>query len=294
MSVPDWARGGVLVLGAGGMLGRTLVSAIGARLGSDQQGQLHSKTSKESDIRDQHAVHALIAELHPTTVLNAAAYTDVDGCEANREIAEATNGLGPAHIAAACRRAGSVMVHFSTDYVFDGLSQRPYRPEDQASPQSAYGRSKWMGEQAVLESSCAFLTIRTSWLYGLGKRNFVEAIAARAETGEPLDVVSDQIGRPTYAADLADAVLRLLDHAFRGTTHFANEGACSWFEFAQEIVRQVGAKATVRSITTEALDRPAHRPAYSVLDTSGYVESTGDHPAPWQDALRRYLSAHSR
>lgn len=289
----DWMqKGRVLVLGARGMLGQELVRVLGER---KPEGRVFAWDVDELDICDESAVRVALSERAPAVVINAAAYTDVDGCETNQELAHAVNGAGPGNLARACIGIGAVLVHFGTDFVFDGLSGRPYRPMDAANPLSAYGRSKWEGEQAVRAAGCRHLIVRTSWLFGLGGRNFVEAILAKASAGEGLRVVDDQVGRPTLASDLAAGVVRLMDVGAAGTQHFANSGECSWYEFAKEIVQQAGMSVEVTPMKSSELGRPARRPAYSVLDTSGYEELTGDRPAPWTDALSRYLaSRHSR
>jgi len=288
----NWASGRVIVLGAKGMLGHELMLALGQKLGFYSPGRLFAYDLPELDICDGEAVRKTMRHHEADVVINAAAYTDVDGCESNPELAEAVNGEAAGGVAAACREAGAKMVHFSTDFVFDGRLRRPYRPDDPANPLSVYGRSKWMGEEAVRSAGGRSLVVRTSWLYGLNGRNFVDAILAQASSGRPLRVVSDQIGRPTLASDLADAVVRLLDLGAEGTVHFANSGECSWFEFAEEIIRQAAPGVTVQQITSEELRRPAERPAYSVLDLKSYIDLAGDVPATWRDALPRYL--HSK
>lgn len=291
MSIPDWASRGVLVLGAHGMLGRDLVDVFRKRLSDPAGRRVVGWGLAELDIRDRGAVLEAVRGLKPSVVINAAAYTDVDGCETNTEEAMAVNGDGPGHIAEACAEIGAALAHFGTDFIFDGKADRPYRPDDPANPLSVYGRSKWKGEQAVRAAGCHHLIARTSWLFGPHGRNFVEAILARAETGQALRVVTDQIGRPTLACDLAEAVVRMLDAEARGTFHFANSGQCSWFQFAEEILRQAGIDACVHPIMSEQLDRPAGRPACSVLNLGRYVKLAGQTPAPWQDALMRYLTA---
>ena len=291
MSQPDWAEGCVLVLGAEGMLGRELVPQLSARQTDGHAGRLVRWDIEELDIRDRDAVLEAVGALKPNVVVNTAAYTDVDGCETHAELAMAVNAKGPSHIAAACTDVGATLVHFGTDFVFDGRAQRPYGPDDPPNPLSVYGRSKWEGEQVIRAAACRHLIIRTSWLFGPGGRNFVETILAKAEAGERLHVVTDQVGSPTLAADLAHAVVKLLDAGTLGTFHFANSGQCSWFGFAQEIISQAGINQRVEPITSVQLKRPAQRPAYSVLDTANCTETTGLRPPPWQDALRRYLHA---
>lgn len=291
MNPPEWADKNVLVLGAGGMLGRELMAVLGRRMGDAADKGLIGWDIAELDIRNRDAVFDSVCRLQPSILINAAAYTDVDGCESNVEEARAVNATGPGDLAAACHKVGALLVHFGTDFIFDGRSDRPYRPDDPANPLSVYGQSKWEGEQAVRAAGCQHLIVRTSWLFGPFGHNFVEAILARAQQGEPLNVVSDQVGRPTLASDLAEAVVRLLDVGTRETVHFANAGQCSWFEFAQEIVRQADMSIPVQPISSEEMDRPARRPDYSVLDTSKYTELTSDQPAPWCDALSRYFRA---
>lgn len=281
--------GSVLLLGARGMLGCALADRLAARRARGEVADLACWDIQELDICDAAAVGRTIDQLQPNLVINCAAYTDVDGCEANAETAMAVNGAAPGHVAQACARAGALCVHLSTDFVFDGASRRPYRPDDAPHPLSVYGRSKLAGERAVAEAAGMYLIVRTSWLFGPRGRNFVEAILRRAEQGEALRVVEDQVGRPTFAGDLADAILRLVDLGARGVYHFANAGACSWHEFAGRIVALAGYRVPVAAISSRELGRPARRPAYSVLDTGDYERLTGAAPAHWEDALERYL-----
>jgi len=278
----------MVVTGAAGMLGCELVPTLRRLLGEAASGQLFC-FDLDLDICDVAAVSAKLAELQPKTVINAAAYTNVDGCESAEAQAMAVNAAGAGNLARACRDLGTKLVHFSTDFVFDGRSHTPYRPNDQANPLSVYGTSKWAGERAIREADCAHLIVRTSWLFGPRGKNFVEAILARAEQGEALAVVTDQVGCPTLASDLAAAVVRLLDVGATGTVHYCNAEPCSWHEFAVEIVRQAGYDVTVAPITSDALERRATRPAYSVLDTANYATATGDTPRSWRDALADYL-----
>ena len=272
------------------MLGRELIAALGQRLDDPGRQRVTGWDLPELDIRKGEVVLERLRQQRPSVVINAAAYTDVDECEGHVEEAIAVNAHAPGHVARACAEIDAVCVHIGTDFIFDGTSDRPYRPDDEANPLSVYGRSKWEGERAVRSSGCDHLVIRTSWLFGPHGRHFVRTILNRGGAGEPLRVVDDQVGRPTLASDLAEAIIRLLDAGARETVHFANAGQCSWFEFACEIVRQAGLDAPVRAIRSEELDRPARRPPYSVLDTAGYTKLTGHEPALWQDALRRYFA----
>lgn len=294
MSAADWTRGRVLVLGSEGMLGRELMALFHKRLGEGVDRSLVGWDIGELDIRDREAVSNALEKLEPSVVVNAAAYTDVDGCETNVELGMTVNGKAAGHIAQVCAEIGAVLVHFGTDFIFDGRNDRPYRPDDPANPLSVYGRSKWEGEQAVRSAGGHHLIVRTSWLFGPFGHNFVEAILGQAQRGEPLKVVSDESGRPTLASDLTEAVVRLLDVGARETVHFANAGQCSWFEFAREIVAQSGLDVPVTPISSDELNRAARRPPFSVLDTSRYTELTGHTPAAWPEALRRYIASRSK
>lgn len=288
LSKQNWPNGTVLVLGAQGMLGHALARTLRARFKeNDSETVLWGRT--DLDICDEKQVLTRLQRVRPSVVLNAAAYTDVDGCETDPSLAAKVNTTGAGYVAAACAAIDAVMVHVSTDFVFDGTSNRPYRPADAARPLSIYGQTKWDGERAVRAAGCHHLIVRTSWLFGSHGRNFVDTILAKARQHEQLAVVSDQIGAPTLTDDLAGAVVKLLDSGARETFHFVSAGECSWFDFAKEIVLQGGASTTVNAITSAHLARPARRPAYSVLDTSSYTKQTGQTPPSWQDALRRYL-----
>jgi dTDP-4-dehydrorhamnose reductase len=271
------------------MLGHDLVPTLRQRLRDPSGVRVIAWDLRQLDIRDRDAVARSIRQMGPSVVVNAAAFTNVDACEREVEQATAVNAHGPGHIAAACHQVGAKMVHFSTDFIFDGLSTRPYRIDDPPGPISVYGRSKWEGEQAVRAAADRHLIIRTSWLFGPFGRNFVEAILTKARAGGPFRVVMDQIGRPTLSAHLSEAVVNLLDLDAEGTFHFANEGQCSWFEFARAVLRQTGMNIPVEPITTAESGRLARRPAYSVLDLTRYVETTGRSPAPWPEAVEHYL-----
>jgi len=276
---------GIIVFGAKGMLGQELMSSLAPAAPDALRGY----DLPAVDICDGDAVRDLLLRFRPSVVINAAAYTDVDGCEANRDQAMSVNCDGAGIIGRACAEIDATMVHFGTDFIFDGRSTRPYEPDHPANPLSVYGRSKWMGEEAVRKAGCPHLLVRTSWLFGPAGRNFVEAILTQAEAGKKLRVVADQVGSPTLAAHLAEAVVNLLDAGAAGAVHFANAGSCSWFEFAEEIVKQAGLEQPIERISSDELARPAKRPAYSVLDTSRYAALTGRQPRPWNAALAEYL-----
>lgn len=275
-----------LVLGAGGLLGRVL-----SRLIEERYPGAMSATRTEIDVTDRFRLAAEVERLRPTVVINCAAYADVDGCEADPERARAVNAGGAENAALAAAATGCRIVHVSTDYVFDGRSRRPYTEEDPTGPLSEYGRSKLEGERRVSAAAPDHLIVRSAWLYGRGGRaSFVDAVRRRARAGEALRVVADQVGSPTYADDLAEALVRLLGTDHRGIVHFANAGSCSRYEMARQVLSFTGLDPErVQPIRTEESGRPAVRPGYSVLDSSLYARLTGTAPRPWQDALRACL-----
>jgi dTDP-4-dehydrorhamnose reductase len=257
-----------LVAGAAGQLGRELVTRLG-------DGLAWAGDSGELDITDAAAVTALVTRVRPDVVFNAAAYTRVDAAEAEPERAFAVNALGPQALAVAARDVGALMLHVSTDYVFDGASSRPYREDDPTRPLSVYGASKLEGERLVAASGAEALVVRTSGVLGRGGSaqkggSFVDRILEQARAGKPLRVVSDQVFAPTLAGDLADALLALARHGARGLLHVTNDGSCSWHQLAVAALAAAGLAAPVAAITAAELRLPARRPVYSVLDTSRY------------------------
>jgi len=230
-------------------------------------------------------------------IINCAAYTNVDGCEAEETLATRVNGAGPGFLAEAALAAGATLVHVSTDYVFSGTVAAPYTEDAQVGPQTAYGRSKLAGEEAILSSGLTrYFIVRTSWLFGPGGKNFVETILRLAGERDELGIVADQVGSPSFTADLATAMFRLLETRAYGLYHFANSGHCSWFEFASEIVRQAQTQGRlaraplIKPLTTDEYPLPARRPAYSVLATDKLRMTIGIKIPTWQDALMRYLA----
>jgi dTDP-4-dehydrorhamnose reductase len=278
----------LFVTGSRGQLGRALQRTAAAG-GHEYIG----RDLPELDITDATAVRDAVAEARPDAVINCAAYTAVDAAEADEARALAVNGGAVAGLAAVADEAGALLVQISTDFVFDGASKRPYREDDPPHPLSAYGRTKLAGERGA-ELARRHLIVRTAWLFGDGA-NFVEAIHRQLDAGaSELRVVGDQRGCPTYAVDLAGALLRLLEAGASGVVHVVNQGQASWFEFAVEIVRQLGAAAEVVPISTADAARPAPRPAYSVLDASRFRGIVGADLPSWQDALARRLAAEER
>jgi dTDP-4-dehydrorhamnose reductase len=284
----------LVITGARGQLGADLLRAFAGRdaVALDRDGL---------DVRDGAAAERRIAELRPAIVLNTAAYNHVDRAEEEPEEAYRVNALGPRALARATAAAGALLVHFSTNYVFDGGGRRPYREDDPAWPGSAYAVSKLAGECFVRAHSPLHLVIRTAGLYGLHGRggkggNFVETILRVARERSELDVVEDQRLTPTYTADLAAKVVEMIDRwldtrspDLLGVHHVTNAGEATWCGFAREILRRSGSEATVRGISTEERPSAARRPAYAVL-AGERLRRAGLAPLrPWEDALADYL-----
>ena len=272
-----------LLLGASGMLGKALLEVL-------QGLPVVGWSSRDLDITREDQVLNRIRALHPRVIIHAAAWTQVDACEKDPERAYRVNARGTRHVAQAARATGARLVYISTDYVFDGKGNHPYPEDAPPNPLNVYGRSKWEGEQAVLESTPDGLIVRTSWLFGPGGANFVDTILQLAQIQSHLRVVADQRGAPTYTRDLAEALRRLLETPARGIVHVTNGGDCTWWEFARAILQEAGIQGVaVAPISTLEAGRPAPRPAYSVLDTGRYTCLTGHQLRPWQEALRAYL-----
>jgi dTDP-4-dehydrorhamnose reductase len=241
----------------------------------------------ELDLTDPDAVRQALEAESPAAVVNCAAYTDVDGAESNEAAAMAVNADGAGNLAAAAAAVGAAVVYPSTDYVFDGEKGEAYVESDPPAPLSAYGRSKLAGEQATARMNPDHFIVRSSWLFGVSGRNFVETMLAIAHDLGEVMVVRDQIGSPTYAGHLADAVVRLIDTNEFGIHHLAGGGECSWYDFAVEIFRQAGLEVRTFSCTTAEFPRPAPRPAHSVLGTE---REYGLFLPDWREGLASYLA----
>lgn len=270
----------ILVVGAKGMLGRDLIEIL--------TGDVRGVDVEEIDITSLESTRRVLLTLKPEVVVNAAAYTDVDGCETNRDLAMQVNGEGVAHLALSALEIGARLVHVSTDYVFDGTKGAPWLEDDPPNPLSVYGESKLAGEMNA-RIVPDHLIVRTQWLYGLNGKNFVETMLRLAGEKKELCVVDDQIGSPTWTVDLALAIKSLIDKGCRGTYHAANTGFCSWNGFARAIFEEAGLDIKVNPMTTQELGRPAARPLYSALDCGKLVADTGFQPEPWREALKNYL-----
>jgi len=274
----------VLVTGANGILGRALRERL---TGGDT---LYLWGREEADITDEAATRAAARGLDFDTVIHAAAYTNVDGAESDPATAMAVNRDGTRHVAALARERGAVLVYVSSDYVFDGTKGSPYVEEDPPHPLGVYGASKLAGEEAALDSGSPCLVVRTSWLFGYGGKNFVDTIAAKALRGEPLQVVSDQHGSPTYARDLAHGIEVLLRRGALGIVHVTNAGETTWHGLAVEIARTLGAPVPIAPVSTAHVARPAPRPAYSVLSGARYRALAGTPLPSWENAVHRHLA----
>ena len=276
----------VTIFGASGLLGKALMHEW-------SEDAVTGLGSRDADIRDANRVLQVVQETNPEWIVLAAAYTDVDGCESNPELAFAVNRDGAVNIATAAKVVGARLIFLSSDYVFDGKKTTPYEIGDLRNPQSVYGRTKAEAEIKLLESMPDCCIARTSWLFGTGGKCFPDTILKLAVSRPILDVVNDQRGCPTYTVDLARAVIQLCRKRADGIVHVTNAGDCTWFEFAGEIVRRAGLATTVRPVSSQQMARPAPRPANSVLSPAR-LHALGIEMPPWQKALRSYLEERQK
>jgi dTDP-4-dehydrorhamnose reductase len=274
----------VLITGANGQLGSELCRALTG-------DTIIAKDLPSFDLASEQVTEQIV-EARPDVIIHAGAYTDVDGAEREPERATAVNVSGTERVARAAVRTGARLVYVSTDYVFDGLQQVPYREQDIPHPVNHYGLTKWQGEQAVLSSGAKALVVRTAWLFGRAGKNFVKSIMQAAQSQPCLKVVNDQRGCPTYAEDLAQAVVFLLHRDVEGIVHVTNSGACTWHEFAEAIMQEMGLAVPVLPITTGQAGRLAKRPAYSVL-SGERLASLGRALPDWRQALKRFVQLQS-
>lgn len=284
-------HGSILVTGARGMLAR----AVGHEL-AHRGHRFVAIDSGACDITDAAAVDRAFAQHRPTLLINCAAFTNVDGCEREPDRADRVNGHALVNLATAAKRHGTKLVHVGTDFVFDGTRHSPYCPTDAANPLNAYGRSKLLGERALATiGPPGWLIVRTAWLYGPGGGCFPQAILTAARAGQPLRVVADQVGSPTFTHDLAAAMLDLIARDAAGIYHATNAGQTSWFDFATAVLAAFDVAAHPQPIRThdwQAMHpHAAHRPAYSVLDCAATEAAVGRPLALWNDALARYAIA---
>jgi dTDP-4-dehydrorhamnose reductase len=272
----------ILLTGLNGQVGQELQPLL------TRHGSLVAMGRAALDLSDAGAIQKTFRDVKPGLVVNAAAYTAVDRAETEPELAMRVNGEAPGVLAEEAKRAGALLVHYSTDYVFDGTKSSPYREEDATRPLGVYGRTKLEGETRVRASGCRHLIVRTAWVYGRG-RNFMNAVLTQARKGAALRVVNDQLGAPTWAADIAATTMRML--ALEGTYHVSAAGRASWFEVAQEIFKLSGLNAKLIPVTTEEYGARAPRPRYSVLDNAK-LRAAGIEPiGEWDERLAVYLES---
>ncbi|MGA9640242.1 MAG: dTDP-4-dehydrorhamnose reductase [Terriglobales bacterium] len=272
----------VTVFGASGLLGREVARAL--------DGEALTALSREdADIRDAARVREVVRESRPEWIILCAAYADVDGCESNRGLALAVNCEGAVRVTEAARECGSRLMFLSSDYVFDGTKASPYEIDDRRNPINYYGETKARAEKRLLEMLPEVCIVRTSWLFGHGGKCFPATMLKLARTQRELSVVNDQRGSPTFTPDLAAALVELCRRGARGIVHATNSGACTWYEFAREIIEMARLDAAVKPVTSAQFPRPARRPANSVLSPAS-LHAYGLQMPEWRDALRRYIS----
>ena len=275
----------VMIFGATGLLGKALVREW-------TEDQVVGFGSKDVDIRDGAQVRSAVEKRRPDWIVNAAAYTDVDGCESNRELAFTVNHRGAVNVADAARSFDARLLFLSTDYVFDGRSNTPYETDHARAPRTVYGKSKARAEEEIGNIFPDACIVRTSWLFGIGGKCFPDTILRLAASRPEIDVVNDQRGCPTYAPDLARVIVSLCRAGVEKVIHATNSGDCTWFDFAREIVKCAGLSTVIRPTTSEQFVRLAERPKYSVLSRRS-LNQYGITMPNWKDALRDYLSARN-
>ena len=282
----------VLIIGAGGRLGAALMSEFRPKY--DIAGFNHAQL----DLSNLKGLREKLSALTFDVLINAAAFTNVDACETESDRAFLINAEAPGVLANLCGEKGAKLIHFSTDYVFDGEKRAPYTEEDQAKPISAYGESKLAGEKNVLAAEDGHLVVRVSWVFGPDRPSFIDAMIKRAQQDEKIDAISDKFSTPTYAQDIARTLPQFFDRAIEGgILHFANAGKCSWQEYAQwalDCCRDGGIPlrtTTVGALTLRDMSSwVARRPAYSVLSSAKYAELTGKTPRAWREAVADYIT----
>lgn len=290
----------LLITGGRGLLGSEFLRGARARGWS-----VAAPSSVEMDVTDASACMRVLGAVSPDWVVHCAAFTAVDAAEEEPDQAMRVNRDGSANVARAAAEAGAGMAHISTDYVFDGAKGSPYAPEDPMSPLGAYARSKVAAEQAVAAAGVNVgtaqgttetpqLIVRTGWLYGAGRRDFVDLVLGRKMTDEPLRIVDDQWGRPTWTRNVVESVLDLIVRGARGIVHVNDGGEATWHLFAQAILEESGSSGKVDRISSRGFDAAAERPLYSVLDLAATEFELGRSMVPWREALRTYLNERGR
>jgi dTDP-4-dehydrorhamnose reductase len=284
------------------MMTRILLTGADGQLGQELQqtlmplGEVIALTRQELDLSQGEHIRQLVQQIQPAIIVNSAAYTAVDKAESEVDLAQAVNGTAPTIMAEEAEKIGALLLQVSTDYVFDGQKNTPYLETDPTHPLSSYGKSKLAGEVGIQQVTDNYLILRTAWVYGVyGKGNFVKTMLRLGQDREELRVVADQVGSPSWAKDIAEAIAQLLQSETTGIYHFTNSGVVSWYDFAIAIFEEASALGfplkvqRVIPITTADYPTPAVRPAYSVLSGKKITETLGDYPPYWRDSLRKML-----
>ncbi|KOS66616.1 dTDP-4-dehydrorhamnose reductase [Lysinibacillus contaminans] len=278
----------IMVTGANGQLGQELVKQL-----SSSGHDLFAFTKTELDITDIEQVDAVCNDIRPNIIINAAAYTNVDGAETNQELAFQVNEIGQRNLAVAAEKIGAKICYISTDYVFNGQASSPYTEYMNVDPLGVYGQSKYAGEFLTKTLSTKYFIVRTAWVYGEFGPNFVKTMLKLAEEKTEIGVVHDQIGSPTYTVDLAEFLIELVQTEKYGIYHSTNSGTCSWYEFAKEIFKVTNKDIVVNPLTSEQFPRPAKRPAYSVLGDLSLRINGFTPRRHWKDALYEYINKNN-
>jgi dTDP-4-dehydrorhamnose reductase len=277
----------ILILGKHGMLGRALLEEFGG------DSEVLGVGRMETDITNETACRAAVEAFRPDVILNAAALTRVDYCETHEAEAFSINGSGPGNLAKAAESIGALLVHYSTDYIFDGCKQEPYVEDDAPNPLSVYGRSKLEGEAQVLRYSTNYLMLRISWLFGPGRDNFLTKITTDARKRKKIRVVDDQRGSPTYTVDAAAHTKHMIRAGCRSTYHLTNSGGCTWYELAVETLKCAGlVSTTVSPVSSREFQLPAPRPGNSVLANDRLERAGLPLMRPWKEAVREYVNRY--
>jgi dTDP-4-dehydrorhamnose reductase len=274
----------IVVTGSNGQLGSELKELVS----SFPQFQFIFLNREELSIADKQGVENFFRKYQSSYLVNCAAYTAVDKAESEKELANEINGTAVGILASVCKQYGTKFIHISTDYVFNGTASTPIKETDKVDPVNAYGASKLMGEELALHNNSESIIIRTSWVYSFYGRNFVKTMMRLMNEKESIGVVSDQVGSPTYAADLAEAIMQIITSGNwqSGIYNYSNKGIISWFDFANEIKKLIGASCVINSLTTEQFPTPAKRPRYSALDKAKIQQAFSIQLKDWKDSLK--------
>ena len=275
----------ILITGYKGMLGSDLVET----LKNENQHELILTDVEELDITNLDQVKKILNEENPEVIINVAAYTDVDGCETNRDLAYNINSIGPKNLAVVADEINAKLLHISTDYVFDGNNSKPYIEDDKTNPKSYYGETKLQAELFIKDKMENYFIVRTAWLYGFNGKNFVKTMLELSKNNDKITVVNDQHGSPTFTKDLAIAICELIKTDKYGTYHVTNNDNCTWYEFASKIFELANIKINIIPVTTSEYPTPAQRPKYSVLSNEKWKNAGFNSLRHYEDALKSYM-----